>query len=269
MARDAQSVEQYWQELVKKHGISEESAGAVLKVLKDEKAGKAFLEGFVPQSDYSRDLDKTRDEWKGKLTEAEKKVLGYDDWYKGAKATFDATVTQAQANEARLKKYQDTFGALDDSDGTPKLPPDTVTRKEMEEMVSRLSGNTAKVIKELTHAATDHIHRFGTTLDVEAFEKFMVENNLAPRDAYERFVAPKLAEKQTAEVEARVKREREEAVRDYASKHKMPVDEKPREVSPFFDRREPEKGTTEAQQQRHSRNTFLETLRQPVDQKTA
>jgi len=269
MARDAQSVEQYWQELVKKHGISEDAAGAVLKVLKDEKAGKAFIEGFVPQSDYSRDLDKTRDEWKGKYTEAEKKVTGYDEWYKNAKATFDSTVEKATTYEAKLKKYQDTFGALDDSDGTPKLPPDLATRKDLEEVVSRMSGNAAKVIKEVTYAATDHLHRFGAPLDVEAFEKFMVENNMAPRDAYERFVAPKVAEKQTAEFEARVKREREEAVRDYASKHRMPVEEKPREVSPFFDRREPEKGTSEAQQQRHSREVFLESMRQPAGQKTA
>jgi len=161
MARDAKSVTEYWQKLAKDRGIPEEKAKAILEVLSDETAGKAFLEGFVPQSDYSRDLDKTRDEWKGKYTEAEKVAKEAREWYDKAKPTFDATVTQAQAAEAKLKKYQDTFGALDDSDGTPKLPPDIVTRKDLEGLVEKLSGNTARVMKELTYAASDHMHRFG------------------------------------------------------------------------------------------------------------
>jgi len=269
MARDVKSVTEYWQELAKKHDIAPERANAILEVLKDDKAGKAFLEGFVPQSDYSRDLDKTRDEWKGKLTEAEKKVLGYDDWYKGARATFDANVVQAQATEAKLKQYTDTFGALDDSGGNPKLPPDIVTRKDLEDMARGISGNTASVLKALTHAASDHMHKFGQPLDVDAFEKFMIDNNLAPKDAYERYVAPKMEEKRNVEFEAKLKTAKEEAVRDYASKHQMPVDTAPREHSPFFDRKEMPKDGTELQQERNSRNVFLESLRHPAETKTA
>lgn len=268
MARDAKSVTDYWKKLAEQHGVSEETANAILTVIQDEKAGKAFLDGFVPQSDYSRDLNKQQEEWKGKLSAAEQTAKEVRDWYSTAKPAYDAALEEGTKLKGRLAKYEETFGSISDDGGAPKLPPDVVTRKDLEELAKNQAGNTARVMKDLVRAATDHVHRFGEPLDVDAFEKYIVDNNLSPREGYDRYISPKLEERRNNEIEARVKREREEAVRDYASRHKMPVDQAPRELSPFFDRKEPAKDSSPLQQDRDSRNVFIESMRNPAGQTT-
>lgn len=261
MARGVKDITEYWQKLAKEQGLSEKAVSSVLEVLSDEAAGKAFAQAFVPQSDYSRDLDKTRDEWKGKADEALRKVAEYNDWYeKQAKPASE----QFSQTANRLKQYEDRFGALEDGTQRQQLPPDVVTKKDMEEWVQRSSQNTARVMKDLSTVTVDHFKRFGETLDVEALEKHAVENNLPIRQAYDSLIAPKVRERETAEWDAKVKAAREEGARDYASRHQLPVDPKPAEPHPFFDRKDVPKDTSDIAQARSSREAFMAALTEPA-----
>lgn len=256
MARDVNSIRDYWQKLAKEQGLSEKAAAAVLEVLADEAAGKAFASAFVPQSDYSRDLDKTRDEWKGKADEAVKKVSEYDKWYNDqAKPAYERGLLV----EKELKKYTDTFGSLEDG-AAAKPPADVVTKKDFEEAIARMSGNTASVMKDLSRVTLDHFKRFGEALDPDELEKFAVEKGLPIRAAYEALIAPKEQARQNVEWEAKVKAAREEGARDALSRYKLPVDPKPREHHAFFDRKEPSKDMTPLAQERAAREAFLDAF---------
>lgn len=260
MARNVEDITKYWQKVVKDQGVPQEQADAVLKLLSDEAAGKAFAQAFVPQSDYSRDLDKARDEWKGKADEALAKVNQYNDWYE--KTAKPATEQYAKTAD-RLKKYEETFGALEDG-ARQQVPPDVVTKKDLEEWTQRSAQNTARVMKDLSSVTVDHFKRFGDTLDVEALEKFAVENNLPIRQAYDSMIQPRLRERETADWEAKVKAAKEEGARDYASRHQLPVDPKPTESHPFFDRKEVPQGTSAMAQERASREAFFAGLNEPA-----
>ncbi len=256
MARNVDDITKYWQKLAKEQGLSEKAVSAVLEVLSDEQAGKAFAQAFVPQSDYSRDLDKVRDEWKPKAETAQAELQKYNEWYeKTAKPAYEHNVKVAD----KLKQYEDQFGALDGST-VNKPPADVVTKQDLEELAARMSGNTARVLKDVTTVTLDHYKRFGEPMDVDALEKFAVEKGLPIRAAYDQMIQPKLRERETAEWEAKVKTAKEEAVREYASQHHIPVDSKPAESHPFFDRKEVPQGTSDLAQTRAGRDAFLAAL---------
>lgn len=255
MAVDLKS---YWQEQAKKAGLSDEQAQAVLGALGDEKVAKAFAEGFVTRSDYSRDLDRTRDEWKGKVAQ-------YDEWYnKQALPTYQ----QAQQVQASLAKYRELYGDLTDpNNGTHARPG--LSREEvaqlMEERERQRDAAYNRVAKTFARASADYMKKFGDVLDVDGFEEFAVKRGGDPWDAYNAYIAPKVQEQQTAfeakrsqEVEDRIKREREEAVRDYASKHHLPAEVKKESFSPLYDQKAVPQGTSEREMEHSSRNAFVD-----------
>jgi hypothetical protein len=92
---------------------------------------------------------------------------------------------------------------------------------------------TAKVLKDAIKASQDHMKRFGEPLDVDACEKYAVEHNLPPDMAYKEYIEPKAKEMETKAWEAKITAAKEEAIKDYASRNKLPIDTKPREISPL------------------------------------
>lgn len=265
MARTVQDITSYWQKLAKEQGLSEKAVASVLEVLSDEAAGKAFAQAFVPQSDYSRDLDKTRDEWKGKADAAAAEKAKYDEWYeKTAKPAYEHNIKVAD----KLKQYENEFGALNGEPPVNKTPADVVTKAEFEEAIARMSGNTARVMKDVSSISFDHYKRFNEPMDVEALEKFAVENNLPIRLAYDKMIEPKVRERETAEWEAKLKAAKEEGARDFASRNRVPVETAPAEPHPFFDRKEVSKDTSELAQSRASREAFMAALAEPAGNAT-
>ena len=102
------------------------------------------------------------------------------------------------------------------------------------------------------------MQRFKDILDVDAVEKLALEKGLPLDQAYKEFIAPK----EQAALEARHKEDIEkakaEAIRDYQSRLKLPIDTKPKEAHPFFDRKSPEKDKSELDQDRSSKDAFMQ-----------
>ena len=171
----------YWQELAKKAGLPEEKAKAVLEALGDEAVAKAFNEGFKALPDYSRDLDRVRDETKASTAATVKGE--YDKWYQ--ETALPAYQANLQGVET-LKKYQATYGPLDDaaanaaSNGN-RPNPDVLTKKEFEEALRSRDQMYVNLTKTATRIATDYYHRFKEPLDVDAVEKLAVEKQLPDR----------------------------------------------------------------------------------------
>lgn len=221
----------YWQEMAKKAGLSDEQQQAVSALLGDEKVGKVFADGFVTRSDYSRDLDRTRDEWKGKVDQ-------YDQWYKNQALP---AYQQGQELAQRLEAYRKTYGDLDPNNPTGG-GQSGLSREDMLKILDERQGqqNAAymRVVKTLSKANVDHFKRFGEPLP-DDFEDFAVKRGGDPMDAYNAYIAPKVQEaaaqaeaKKAAEWEEKLKAAREEGARDALSKRGLPVEVK-QEISPL------------------------------------
>jgi hypothetical protein len=61
-----------------------------------------------------------------------------------------------------------------------------------------------------------------------------MEQNLPLLAAYDKYIEPRVKESDAKSLEDRIKREREEAVRDALSKHRLPVDPSPGESAPIW-----------------------------------
>ena len=252
----ATDIKQYWQELAKKAGLSDEMAKPVLEALGQEAVAKAFNEGFKPMPDYSRDLDGVRDRTKVETAAAVK--AQYDEWYQ--RTALPAYQEHLKAVEL-TKKYQETYGPLDSTNPNPgnngnAAHESVFTKKEFEEaMAAKLQAWSSDLLTVNRHSL-DYYHRFKEPLDVGAVAKFAQEKGIASVDeAYRQYTAPKTAEIEKTALEARIKSEREEAVRDYASKHQLPVAPRARDPHPLFDRTAVKDGTDP---ERASRDAFME-----------
>ncbi len=250
----------YAQELFKKAGIEGDKAKAVLDALGDETMAKAFSEGFVETPRHHSTLDKTVGEYKGKLTEAEKRAKEVNDWYaSNGKPAYD----WALANQKKLKDYEDLYGPIE-SGGDRRAAAQVagMTQEQVAAFVEQREKQRdvayVSMAKDIARASGEHLSRFKETLDIDAVEKLALERGLSFGQAYQAMVAPRVEEQRNTEIEARVKAAREEGARDALSKHRLPMDTKPREPHPIFDRKEPAQGVSEFQQDRQSKESFLE-----------
>jgi len=231
-------LKQYWQEIAQKAGIPAERVQAISDALGDEQVSKAFANGFVTRSDYSRDLDKTRDEWKGKLGQ-------YEQWYQQtalpAHQQAVEAARQAQLMGETLSKYRSTYGELDGSappqNGHSGLTLDQVQRL-LDERMGQYTQGSVRVSKVLAKANVDHYKRFGEPLPDE-FEEFAIRSGKDPETAYSLFIRDRVKEqeaqaeaKRAAEFEGKLKAAREEGYRDALTKRGLPTEVKT-ELSPL------------------------------------
>jgi len=235
---------EYFKGLARDAGLDDASTTVIEQALANDKFAKGVTEGVLRHDEYSRSLDSVR---------AEKERLG--KWYDEAQTAHAQNLAGIDA----LKKYQETYGALDDPKPVKtELPANVVTREDFEKSMKAMAQQTGKVIKAVTRAAADHLHRFGAPLDVDEFEKYMIDKDLDPDQAYKEYIAPRVTAKAEEDLKLRIERERKEAVQDYASKHQLPPESKPRESHPLFDQR---KASEDARDDaKHSREAFVNSF---------
>jgi hypothetical protein len=229
----------YWKQLAQEAGFSAEESEKVLKVLSDQKATKTFNDEFVPRPTFHSQLDRQREDLK-KLYED-----NYKQWYERDVTSVLSTKDKELAQErAKVNAFEQTYGKLENFQQTqdPNVMQsaqtgDYISKKDLEALLAAreqtMAQNTVNVLKTAVKASGDHMKRFNEPLDVDAWEKFAVENNLPPALAYEKFIEPKVKELEAKAFDERIKREREDAVKDFATKNKFAVDSKPRELSPL------------------------------------
>ena len=255
-------LKQYWQDLAKKAGVSEEKMKAISEALGDDTVAKAFKDGFVETPTHHSTLDRLKGEWEGKATKAEQDATALRDWYaKTGKPAFDQFGTLT----SKLQAYEQTYGAIDGAADVRQAAHATgLTKEQVEAIVSEKESarnqGVVNLLKDVSYVTADHLTRFKEPVDIDALEAFAVKSGLPLRQAYKEFVNPKVEEQRNTEVEARVKAAREEGARDALSKHQLPVETRPKEAHLFFDRTEKPAAVTELQAERQSRESFMETF---------
>jgi hypothetical protein len=217
-------VKAYLDSLAQTAGLDAESKANLLKAIENEKFATALSGSLSRQEDYSRNMDALRKDREG--LEAEKST--WREWY--AKA-----VEQDAAREAELVKLRG--GQPTNTTTTSTSINGGLTKADLEKILAQERGSLIAVTKAMGRIASRHAAEFKEALDVDAVEKIAIERGIRVEDAYEQYVAPRVAERQKAEFEQKLKDAHDAGVKEGMSKHGIPDDAStPRGHHLLFDR---------------------------------
>jgi len=245
-----ENLTEYWQEIAKKSGLSEDQIKSVSDALGQEPVSKAFSQAFMTVSDHHSSFDKAKREWETEKQRWNTEKQQYDTWYRETALPEYERFTKSQ--EA-LKQYKDLYGELDGGNRQVATPTgDVLTRKEFEEELKRRDQAYVGLTKAASRATLDYYNRFKEPLDLDELEKFAVERSLPLDQAYNAYIQPKVDAANRAEWEVKLKTAREEGYRDAISKARIPVETQPKEYSPFFDPDKPKVDVSDPDAMRRS-----------------
>lgn len=221
----------YLEELAQTAGLDAESLAALQKVLGNAKFAEEVDKGVKRQSDYSRSMD----EVKTMRQEVETQIQSWRDWYKTASTNDAAREEELIALRA---KVNGTGGGAGGGNGTGGngagggAGASGLTEKQIQER----EGRMINIIKQMGRISSRHAALFHEELDVDAVEKIAIEKGLTVDKAYDDYVAPRLKAAADADVEARIKKAREEGLQEGLTKHEVPG-ESTRGFHPLFNRK--------------------------------
>lgn len=217
----AQSPEEYFSQLCKEAGFDDTQIAAALTIVKHEKVAPKLAETIRRGTDDFVAMQ-------GRVKVAQDKMAGYDAWYQDVSPKFANTVAELTELRARVN-------------GNPNPPSPTapagfdpnkyMAKEDVLALLNERDGRVAGAMKEVGRIASRHAAMFGEELDTDAVEKLAIDNQLSITGAYERFVKPRVDERNTNATKKREQEIREEAVRDFQSTHHLPADPVPSQRS--------------------------------------
>lgn len=254
--KDEKEALEHFTKLATDAGLPEDQVKAVAAALKHEAFGKQVAKGFMLEADYSKNKGELAKERKAIEKEYAEYYGKLNEWAKG----YNSTVEDSKRVLDEYRKYVETYGALD----KPAKPNGTEAgisglsleqlKTLLEEHGKHLSSNVSSFVRDAIKLSSDYQRKFGEPMDVDAFEQHLDEVRKADpqaaiKDVYQSWIAPRLEERQKTALEERIKREREQAVQEYASTHKVPVDTGTREYSPAWDPQRHERAKLSGEEQ--------------------
>lgn len=277
MSKNTEKTVEYLNTLAQENKLDDATKANLLKVFENAALAEALGGDVLRHADFSRNSDelrKEKDEFAGEKKE-------WKGWYGGAVQDFEASKaakadlqTKLDASDAQLKTYRDSYGdppgagaqGNNGNNGAGNNPPfDTskfMTREDHEKALRQVEANSIGVIKSVGKLTAEHILRFKAAPDFDALEKIAVETGLPINDAYQKLIAPQVAEQaKTAQDEA-LKKAKEEGRQEAMRDHKIPTDDTPSAPHIIFDAVKPEDAPEGA-----GREAFLGGMREPVGAK--
>lgn len=216
------NAKEYIEQLAQSAGLSEEEKANVLKVAtSNEKFAKGLEDSILMRSDYSRNMDALK-----------------ADRAKWEKFYQDNLVWKAQEEQrlAELQAAQNGQPPVQQQVVQQVQPDLTAIEKKWEEKLAQRDGQMIGLLKVGMSLASQHAVEFKERLDVDALEKIAMDKKVSLQQAYDEYVAPRRAQQTEAQFKAKLEEARAEGARDFASKHKIPVDTQHREYHVMFDR---------------------------------
>lgn len=198
--------------------VPEDRRAAAEELLRHDKVREGVM-GRAEISRQAQQLADARKQLDADLADARTKIKGWEDWYAAESA-------KVGAREAKLQRYQDTYGDLD-GDGNGTKPTKFVSAEDFDKRLHETIGQRDAAAIEFADVLTDlkfeHRDRFKERLDTAALLKLAGEKNLPLRAAYREFVAEKVETLRKTEMDEAVKHAREEGAREALAKHNLPV----------------------------------------------
>ncbi len=252
------SVDAYLQELLRDTSLPEEKVKALKEVLADQKVESRLKDTVLMRSDYSRNMDKLRDEEKALQT----KLKETEDFYQ-AQIMADHNNREAFENmrseleKARSAGYSHTTYKTEE-EGGGQVSANYVTKEQYEKAQAQLQGQALELIGKSNFLSVKHFKEFGEPLNIEEVFKHAMSKSLPLETAYDSFTA-ELRQKRQEEKYKKEKDEAvQEAVRDALSKHNLPLlDSRPHGIHAIRDMKSDQVGHTSAERVAAATNAYL------------
>jgi hypothetical protein len=191
-------------------------------ILADEKVSAKLKEGVLARSEFSQKMDTLkaeREAFSGEVTEARQKITGWQNWY-------GQVSQEVSALQNKYQKYVDTYGELTD-DGQRAAAKAGISEAEFQKRLdAEIQKNNLvnlKFAEDLTDIKMDYRDRFKAPLKTEDVYKIAGEKGVSLTAAYNEYISERVETQREEATAAKIKSEREEAVREYASAHGLPV----------------------------------------------
>ncbi|KKK74908.1 hypothetical protein LCGC14_2879050 [marine sediment metagenome] len=209
-------VTEYINTLAQEGGWDEDSKKAVLKAIgENPKAAEMFKRDVMARQDYSRDKDALKTD----------------------RDAFEVTQATHKENEVKWLKFHEELKAIEAQQqaagggdpidpADPQANPDDrpLTRKEMQAELTQRDNAYVSLLETTVVIQNTHQATFGEALPVTEVKKFAAENQLPLQQAYDKFIAPRLAKKQEDDLVASNKASYEEGVLKGRSEQQSPPD---------------------------------------------
>lgn len=205
------SAKEYIETLAQAAGFDDTIKAGLLKAVENDKFAKGLEEGVMLRSDYSRQSDALKTEKQSTANYYQQLVTWkaeQDQLYAGLQ---QPTIQQSVNGEYLTKK---DFEAM---------------QAEYKKELDRREQVNISLLKDGMRLASQHAVEFHEPLDTEALAKIAVDKNMSLRQAYDEMVGGRRKEQADAAAKERDKRIADQAVREFASQHQIPVDSSPRE----------------------------------------
>ena len=260
----------YAQQLLKDSGASDEEVTQAAKLFDREK----FAQGFIARPDVDRALTSEKQRYAD--FERENTYLK-TEWLPQAKSAYEKNLKGI----AMLEKYQELYGPIQD-DSNPQdirraaaatgLTEAKVRELMQSEFEQRPSARDQATL-DLMEIREDYMDRFKKRLPLKDFEKAVSEarksgNNDSLSAIYKDWIEPEVSKLtphrfSEDELKARDKRLQEEAIKDFASRNKIPVSAQPSEPHILFERVAADRKKANGDAGQSGREAFLEVLNDP------
>lgn len=251
----------HFTKLAQDSGLDKDQTASVLQAMENEKFRGSLSQGYKRHEEYSRGLDEVRNE-KERLKQ----------WYEKEELPKYQLYSKSLDE---LRRYQTEFGDLGDDQGlnnggdrngggnnnrragSGAAMTAEQFEKILEDRLKQRDSAYVGLTKSAVKISADYTKRFNDTLDVDAVEKIALERGLSLDIAYQEYIRPKEQVLMETRHKDEIEKAKLEAVRDYASRHRLPVDSKAQEAHPFFDRKTPATGAGAGDEDRNSRDEFM------------
>lgn len=207
--------------------VPEDRREAVKSTLLDDSIAGKLADGFLRQSDYSRNMDDV----KKKRQEMEAYLAGEAAKVDGWKSYSEQALKDAAEAKEQLDKYRATYGDLtvDGRAGTTLRKEDieALINAQVDKRAAGLSEWTVDAVDKISSLKWNHQKQFGTDFKTSELTAFAAKHNISDLDiAYKAFVEPQLEAKREESFNAKmaeaVKQAREEGKRE-AIKERFPA----------------------------------------------
>lgn len=175
----------------------------------------------------------------GRVRKFEEERTQYEQWYQQANAEYTRMQQQAEDYARRVQAFQQAANPQPPQPPSP-VAPNLVTKEDLLAQITELRNSTANVLKDLGSVLPRHVRQFGDVpFDADAILKVAEEKRLPSLEsAWKEWIRPEEEKRTQAAFEERIKREREEAIRDFASRNQLPTS-RTEEVSPLYRKHDP------------------------------
>lgn len=229
-------INEYIDNLLADEDVDDATKEAFASVLARDNVADKFRQGYLRQSDYSRNMDRVRDKEKQLEAEIEKSRSFYERQIEQDHNNMQKW-NEMQREYDRLKSRGDDF-YLDDDDfdpsahkRQPETPPDVVTQDEFNRALRNLEQTSVQLLGQTVNYAQEHMKEFNEPLDAEGLYSYALENKLPIKVAYEQYTAEQREEARERKYKADLEAARKRGAEEERSKHGLPaVDSRPRGI---------------------------------------